>query len=424
MNKSNKNMILFLLGKLVSLLGTRIYGFAMSLYILKVTGSALNFSISILVYTVPALVFTPIGGVIADRFDRKRIVLITDFLSGVVMFGALLLSQIYGLQIWIIYLASVFLSIFNSLFATSFDAALPNLVDDDSLGKVNAYNQAINSVSLIVAPVIGGAVYALISPTLFILFNGVSFLLSTCSEAFIDFYWKVKKQGEKIVEKEMTFIEDIKEGFAYLKTKTTIMIVIQGALVLNFIFTVINVAIPHILVVQYPISDEAFGIVEATFSIGALVVSLGFAKKLGKFKANRLAFLTVGLGCLSGLFAIPLIFTELMAIPNFTAIYYGIVFFIMGCLLVIINVPFMTYIQESTENQYRGRVMSLITTIASAISPLGFLIHGLLLDFVPTSIIIIYAGMVMILMGVLFGWKFKGLAKKEPSFREEPVPVE
>ncbi len=275
-------MVLFLLGKLVSLLGTRIYGFAMSLYILKTTGSALNFSISILVYTVPALFFAPIGGVIADRFDRKRIVLMTDFLSGVVMFAALGLSQIYGLQIWIIYLASVFLSIFNSLFATSFDAALPNLVDDGNLGKVNSYNQAINSVSQIVAPVIGGAVYALIPPTLFILFNGISFILSTFSEAFIDFYWKVEKKAKTIVVKEMRFMEDIKEGLAYLKTKTTIMIVIQAALVLNFIFTVINVAIPHILVVQYPISNKAFGIVEATFSIGALVVSLCFAKKTWK----------------------------------------------------------------------------------------------------------------------------------------------
>jgi len=423
-NKSNKNMVLFLLGKLVSLLGTRIYGFAMSLYILKTTGSALNFSISILVYTVPALFFTPIGGVIADRFDRKRIVLMTDFLSGVVMFAALGLSQIYGLQIWIIYLASVFLSIFNSLFATSFDAALPNLVDDGNLGKVNSYNQAINSVSQIVAPVIGGAVYALIPPTLFILFNGISFILSTFSEAFIDFYWKVEKKAKNIVVKEMRFIEDIKEGLAYLKTKTTIMIVIQAALVLNFIFTVINVAIPHILVVQYPISNKAFGIVEATFSIGALVVSLCFAKKLGKFKSNRLAFLTVGLGVLACLFAVPLIFTELMTIPYFEATYYGVLFFIMGCLIVIINIPFMTYIQETSEDKYRGRVMSLITTIASAISPLGFLIHGLLLDFVPTYIIIIYAGVSLILIGFYIGWKFSLAAKTEQPYCDEPLPVE
>ncbi len=417
-------MVLFLLGKLVSLLGTRIYGFAMSLYILKTTGSSLNFAISILVYTVPALFFTPIGGVIADRFDRKRTVLITDFLSGVVMFVTLGLSQIYGLQIWIIYMASVFLSIFNSLFASSFDAALPNLVDDGNLGKVNSYNQAINSVSQIVAPVIGGAVFALISPTFFILFNGISFILSTFSEAFIDFYWKVEKKAKNIVVKELNFIEDIKEGLTYLKTKTTIMIVIQAALVLNFVFTVINVAIPYILVVQYPISDKAFGIVEAAFSVGALAISLCYAKRLGKFKPSRLAFLTVGLGVLSGLFAVPLIFTELMTIPYFEAIYYGVLFFIMGCLIVIINIPFFTYIQESTEDQYRGRVMSLITTIASAITPLGFLIHGLLLDFVPTYIIIIYAGSVLVLIGIYFGWKFSHLTKTEQPYCNDPLPVE
>ncbi len=84
----------------------------------------------------------------------------------------------------------------------------------------------------------------------------------------------------------------------------------------------------------------------------------------------------------------------------------------------------MTYIQETSEDKYRGRVMSLITTIASAISPLGFLIHGLLLDFVPTYIIIIYAGVSLILIGLYIGWKFSLAAKTEQPYYDEPLPVE
>lgn len=424
MNKSKKNTLLFLLGKLVSLFGTRIYGFAMSLYILKTTGSAFNFAISILVSTIPTLIITPIGGVIADRFDRKRIVLVTDFLSGIIMFIAFFLSQVYGLQIWIIYGSSVLLAIMNSLFTTSFDAALPNLVDEDRLGQVNSYNQAINSVSSIVAPVLGGAVYALVSPELFIIGNGISFILSTFSEAFIDFYYRVEKKTKNIVVKQVKLLDDLKEGLAYLKTQEAIMAVIKAALVLNFIFTAVTIAIPHILVVQFDISNRAFGIVEAMFSIGSLLVSVAFARKLGEFKPKRLGLLTISLGLLCGFFAIPLVFESLSTIPYFIPVFYGLMFFTLGSLLVIINIPFMTYIQQSADDQYRGRVMSLLTTIASAITPLGILIHGILLDYVATYIIIIYAGVGLSLIGVYIFVKLLKTPINVTAYQEEPAMAE
>jgi MFS family permease len=416
MNKTKKNTILFLLGKLVSLFGTRIYGFAMGLYILKITGSALNFSISILLSTIPALIFGPIGGVIADRVDRKKMVLLTDFFSGIIMLVAFLLSQVFGLQIWIIYMSTVLLSILNTLFTTAFDSALPNLVDDSSLSKVNSYNQAMNSLTGILGPIVGGIVYALVPPTMFIIFNGVSFILSTFSEYFIDFYWKVEKSVEKIAVKEVDFLANIKEGFAYIKTRKLIMSIMSVAVFINFLFTAIIVAIPHILVVQLNMSDEIYGIIEAVFAIGSLFASIIFANKLGELKPLRMGAFIICLGIINILFGVPLMVTRLLEINNFVAIFYGVLFFIMGCILVLINIPMAVYMQKTTDDEYRGRVMGLSGTLAMAISPLGFLLHGFLLDLIPTYIIMIYAGVGIFLIAIYMMKKMNKLIESDQSF--------
>lgn len=423
MNKTKKNMILFLFGKLVSLFGTRIYAFAMSLYILKVTKSGLNFSISILLSTIPILIFGPIGGVIADRLDRKKMVLITDFLSGIVMLIAFVLSTIFGLQIWIIYMSTVLLSILNILFSTSFDASVPNLVDDENIGKINSYNHSIRSLSTIIGPVIGGAVYALVHPTMFILFNGISFILSTISEGFIDFYWKVGKNTIKTNNKKIEVFSEIKEGFTYIKTKPEIMVIIKSCLILNFLFTTTTVVIPHILVVQYPISERSFGIIQACLGIGSLLISILFANKMGKYKPIKIGLYTILLGILIIACSIPVIFTSLMSIQYFSPIYYGIISFAVGCIIVLINIPFEVYLQETTDNEYRGRVISLIVTIASAITPIGYLLHGLLLDYIETSFIIIYAGIGMFFIAAYIISKSNKL-KKETNLIPQPAPVD
>lgn len=424
---TKKNMTLFLLGKLVSLFGTRIYGFAMSLYILKLTGSALNFAITILLSTVPALIFGPIGGVIADKLDRKKMVLLTDFFSGIVMFAAFLLSQIYGLQLFIIYMSTILLSILNTLFSTAFDASLPNLVDDAKLGKINSYNQAINSLSSIIAPILGGVIYALVPATYFILFNGVSFILSAISESFIEFYWKVDKKVQKINIKEVHFFDDIKNGFHYIKKQSNLMIVLEACLFINFLFTALGVSIPHLLVVQFAVSDKAYGGIEAAFGVGSLLMSILFANKLGKFKPIRTGIYLIALAISFMMCSIPLLFTVLSTIANFIPIYYGIVNFIIGSIIVLVNIPLVVYLQETSDDEYRGRVMALVTTIASAITPLGFLLHGLILDFIPTWIIIIYAGAGVCLISIRMIIKFNHAKVENQSTQElveQAVPVE
>ena len=410
MNKTKKNMVIFLLGKFVSLMGTRIYGFAMGLYILKVTGSALSFAISILLSTVPALIFGPIGGVLADKIDRKKMVLFTDFISGVIMFIAFALSRIYGLQLWIIYISTVFLSIFDTLFSTSFDASLSNIVDDENLGKINSFNQSINSLTAIISPLIGGIIYALISPMMFMMFNGISFVLSTISEYFIDFYWKIGRNKEKII-KENNIFSDIIEGFMYLKNNNILIILLTVVIFVNFLFTAINIAVPHLIVVQYGMTEESFGIIQAGFAAGALFISIIYANKVDELKPIRISLYIMIMGIIQCLFSVPLIIYNMYNSDIFVTIFYFVLFFVLGCLNVNINIPVLVYIQRSTDDEYRGRVLALTYTFCTAISPIGYVLHGLLIDKIPTVIIILYSGIGTLLLSLLLLSKFKNYEK-------------
>lgn len=427
MTTSKKNMVIFLLGKLVSLFGTHIYSFAMGLYILKITGSAMNFGISILLGTVPRLILGPIGGVISDKFDRKKIVLLTDFFSGIVMFLAFGLSLIFGLSIWIIYGSTLLLASLNTLFSTSFDAAMPNLVADESLKKINSYNQAINSLSGIIGPLLGGFVYALISPELFILANGISFILSTFSESLIDFYWKVEKRIVKTSLKETRFIKDIKEGFSYIKKTNNLLILIEGALVINFLFTAITVAIPHLLVVQFSISERSFGIIESAGALGSLTLSIIIANKVNQFNVKKVVSKLIAMAGIVFLYSIPVLPFSPSILDRIIPIYYGIIYFMFGGIIVLVNIPIIVYIQEIIKDEFRGRVMSLIVTISAAISPLGYLIHGILLDIVPTYIIMIYVGIGLFLISIVMLTRFKN-EEKENNIKtiatiEEPASI-
>jgi len=113
------NMIIFLVGKLVSLLGSRIMNFAIGLYVLSVTGSGMNFAFTMILSTIPAIILSPIAGAIADVSNRKFMVVLMDALSGFLLIGIFISSMNHGLSLIHIYISVFFLSIFNTFFSVA-----------------------------------------------------------------------------------------------------------------------------------------------------------------------------------------------------------------------------------------------------------------------------------------------------------------
>lgn len=407
------NLTLFLSGKMVSLLGTFAYSLAISWYILKVTGSATTFAISVLMSTVPRVVFGPIAGSIADRFDRKKLTVWLDILSGITVLSLLGISSVFGLKIPFIYMTSFMLAIINTLFDMTITASLPNLVTDKNLMKINSYSQAITSLAGIMGPVLGGVIYGLVPIKLFLLINGLSFIASAISEMFIDFKFNKPKDKDENVQEVTTkekigfksTIKDIKEVVGFLKEKKALFTLLKFALGFNLLLQpTLSVVLPYIINNVLKMKSFQFGVIEAAWGIGILITSIIIGGiKEGKSKLKSLIFGTTTLGILVVAIGIP-------AIPYFRSfsinvffIYYALIMIIVGVVMVIVNTPLMVYIQRTSPDKIRGRVIGVLMTMAGGIAPLGIVAAGVLIDLTPPFVIPIASGTIIIMLALIMG---------------------
>ncbi|MEH7457154.1 MFS transporter [Bacillus sp. JJ1127] len=386
MKIATRNIILMMIGKMTSLLGAGIYTFAMGLYVLKITGSGVGFAIALICGSIPRLICGPIAGAVADRVNRRLLVISMDLLSGLLMITMFVISTTFGPSLLFIYFSEALLSIFASFYSVSFTASIPALVDKEGIQKANSLNQTAASLSTILAPIIGGMVFGFFSIKFFFLLNGITFFLAVIIQLFIVFdLYKVETEQSK-----SDFLMSIKEGFLYVKQQHDIYGLLKMAFWINFFLSALSVSLPYIIIQSLHLSSRQLGIVEGMLSVGVLAASIILS--IRKEMNDMFRSIRIGLFVFAGLIlctAFPLLFT-LPKIVSF--IYYIIFMFLCGATMISINVPLQVHMQKTTDPGYLGRVFGLLETIATAIQPLGMMLYGFLLDMIPTSIVMLTSG--------------------------------
>lgn len=159
-NKELKNIILFSTANSISQFGTSIYNFAIGLYVLKITGSGLSFAATLVFSILSTLIVTPFAGVLADRFDKKFLNIITDILNGILLISLYLITTRYILNLSLIYVTTFLLNMITAINGISAEAAKPNIVSGKMLVPINSISKIIESSSSILGPMVGGIVFA------------------------------------------------------------------------------------------------------------------------------------------------------------------------------------------------------------------------------------------------------------------------
>ncbi|MEA4827326.1 MAG: MFS transporter [Clostridium sp.] len=404
--KLTSNIILLLLGRLVSLFGSQIYNFAIGLYVLKTTGSSAAFSMTLVFGMLPRIILGPVAGVISDRVDRKKIVVAMDILSGVVIFALAAVASINGLKVSYIYIANLLLNTCNTFFDIPMGASIPNIVDDKSLVKVNSLNQAVSSMAQIGGPFLGGIIFALVDIKLFLVVNAISFVLSGISEMFIDFNLNKVEKEDKNREKDKVikgFSEEFKEGFTFLKGRKVLSIIFGFSIFLNFFLALgVTVPFPYIVNNIINLSPKKFGILEAMIPLGMMIGSIILSmlpEKEKKYKSLVIGIMFISVTCIS--IALPVLprFVELSKSVHF--IYYIIFLLIGGISIVYVNIPIFVIMQRETPDNIRGRIFGLLQTIAMGINPIGLILSGLLIEKIPVYILPVASGIIMIFITLL-----------------------
>ncbi|MGC5328106.1 MFS transporter [Brevibacillus sp. SYSU BS000544] len=402
-----KNMMLFLFGRFVSLFGTSVYNFAISFYVLKVTGSGLSFAISLALGTIPSIICGPVSAVLTDRVNRKKMIVFMDGISGMMVLGLLATATVDQLSIPYIYITTVLLSICHTFFDTPMGASIPNLVSRDSLPKINSWNEAVTSITNMAGPFLGGLIFAFVDIKAFLLINAVSFFISGISMMGIDFNLNKRNEANEEAAQNMTlsasdrgFVAELRSGIRYIVNEKWMKALLSFFVFLNFFMTFgMAVPIPYIVNEVLRLSTVQFGIIEAMFPFGVLVGSIIFSVSKGNisnFRKMIQSFVVIDIGVL--LLGI-VTCTSLFTLGN--AAYFAIIaflFFIVSAAVPFIMIPVNIMLQSRVPDEMRGKVLGLLGTIATLLIPLASILSGTLLDSIPAYMLPVFSALILFVL--------------------------
>ena len=233
----NRNFSLVFFGSFVSDLGAVLYSFAVGFYILEISShNAFLQGVYLAVCGVMMLVFTPLGGVLGDRFSKARIMFICDFLKG----GSILLAALgmillpsYTAHIAILFITGIIGNAVSGIFSPAAGALLPYIVEESRLQQANAYYSIKNSLQSIFGVVLAGILYTALPVTALFSVVGVCYIFSGISEMFIRYNFE--KPDNKLTVASV--FSDMREGFDYLKGQRAVIVLMVSILFINFFLT-------------------------------------------------------------------------------------------------------------------------------------------------------------------------------------------
>ena len=399
-----KNFSLFILGQLVSVLGSGIQMIALPLFILDLTGSGAKMGLFATISMVPALITSPFAGVLGDRLNRKHIMVSMDYIRGFIILFLAILTFYEKINISILFIFQIFISIFDSLFEASTVAMIPDLVDKEDLMRANSLSQSFISTSRILGPVLGGVIYGLFGMKWIFAINGLSFIFSAFSEMFIN-YKKTTNLSSKM-NFDVVF-KDLKESVIYIFKNNILKKIMLFAIILNFLFNPLFVVlIPYTFRKVVGFSAQQYGLLETMWTIGILLGNLILGIFFSKKTESSNNLLKVGL---IGMVLFNLIFSFFL-LPNSINTFSiwqmffisGIILCLMGISNALINTPIGVYFQKIIPNEQRSKIFSVMSVLFQIATPFGMIFVGYLVDGIPVHWIFISISFIILLVTILF----------------------
>ncbi|MFU0787856.1 MAG: hypothetical protein ACFWTP_16325 [Enterococcus gilvus] len=278
MKGNRRNISYLMLGQVISVFGGAILRFALSLFVLDMTGRADIFATVLAISSIPVL-FAPIGGAIADRYDRKVLMVLMDVCNAII---AALLFLVVGTSqsIFGIGLLIFILAIIGSFDTPVVGASIPLLVEESDLEKINGLSNGILQLSNVVAPIIGGIFYGLMGAKLLVASSVVFFVIAAIIESFLKIPFEKRESSSGTVIQILT--DDLKDGFKEVKNNQVIFKSILIAAAVNFVLTsFFIVGLPVILRMTLQVNDTMYGVGMGVFSLASILGAI-FAGPLTK----------------------------------------------------------------------------------------------------------------------------------------------
>ena len=393
-----RNFTLLILGQVSSLTGNYTLKFALSMYVLEQTGSASIFAGMLSAALLPTVLLSPFGGILADRANRKHIMVALDALSGLSVLAAGLLLPL-GRELWVIGALLVLLSVLAAFESPTVQACVPQMVSPQNLVQGNAVVSQVSAVTSLVTPFLGSLFYTAFDIVPVFAAAVVCFWLTALLECMIRLEYQKPPRTAGI---GAIVREDLAVSAHFLRREQPdiLKLLLLAALAGMFVSGTAVVGFPYLVRTVLGLSATYYGAAESAMGAAAILGSLcaGLLGKKLRVRDLSAIFLSFGLS----LFPIGLSFL----LPVGRMARYGVLlFFFCVCQLgvCIFSTYAITLIQQRTPEQLMGKVMSCVFTLSMCAQPVGQMVYGALFDCFSDSVywVLIPTGMLICLIAVV-----------------------
>lgn len=392
MQSKESNIKLLLLGRAVSLFGSTIYLIVLPLYILNTTKNLKTTGIFFAAVNFPTIIISIFIGTIIEKFNKKNVILICDFLTSMLYFILFLYLKNFN-SLSFLFLISFFINIISKFFEIASKVLFSEINSPETLEKYNGLQSFMENTIIIVGPVIGTYLFVTFDFNLILIIVSLGYFLSFLQELFI----KYEKNLDLSIEKT-NFLEDFKKGISYIRSNKIILNFFILVMFLNFFIAnndeIIN---PGILIRKYEISEKLFGFSATSYGAGSVFagIFIYYNNKFKFLKKLKLLFiLNSFLMCLLGLLSIILF--------KYNHYIYFTIFiffqFLIGMITTFVNVPLISSFQKNVDIKYQSRFFSILSFFSGGLIPLGILYAGYLSSYIGADITYIINNLAIIII--------------------------
>ena len=370
-NKKIKNISYLVMSKGVSKIGDIMFDFANNTFLAGLNPTSLSLvAIYQSLEKVIGVLFNLFGGVIADSFKRKKIIIGTNFLSG----AACIVLSLISKEQWLVYaivITNVILAFMSAFSGPSYKAFTKEVVKEDSISKLNSLLETTSTVIKVTIPMVAIFLYNILGVRGVLLLDGLSFLMAALLILFV-----TPVNEEVDTKEEMTIsgvFNDLKVGFKYVYSHKPIFIIIILSALVNFVLAAYNLLLPYSSQMFEGISDRLYGSFLTAQAIGGFLGSIlsGFVNR--SLSSRRLLLFSACSGLMLMLTA-PLYFI----FHNLIILIFSPALF--SLFLSIFNIQFFSIVQRDVDNEFLGRVFGIIFSVAILFMPLGTVFFSVVLN--------------------------------------------
>jgi MFS transporter, DHA3 family, macrolide efflux protein len=363
--------IVIWIGQAISLLGTGMSGFALTIWAYQKTGQATTLALVGFFFVTPMLILSPVAGAIVDRSNRKLMMIVSDLAAGLATIGIFVLNSMGVLEIWHLYIAVFIMGTFQTFQWPAYSAAITVMIPKEQYGRASGLNQLAESGSGILSPILAGALLGFIGLQGILFIDIVTFLFAIGGVLLAQIPQpKVTQEG---LEGQGSLLKESAYGFKYIFKRPSLLGLQLVFMLGNFFATIGGTLTAPMILARTNSSSIALGSVQSTGAIGAVIGALlmsawGGPKRLvhgvlmGWFLSSIFGLTVLGLG---------------KAVPI-----WAVGSFIGALFIPLINGSNQAIWQSKVAPDVQGRVFSVRRLIAWLVNPAATLIAGPLADFV------------------------------------------